>query len=267
LSAAPPNALKVAIGNDTPDRKEWKMRKWILMSIAAVCIALSGCAEFAAVMPDLASTMATGGGLTTEEIVSGLKEALTVGATNSATLASKIDGFNLNSAIRIPFPAEAVKVKDALLDAGLDNLVADFEKSLNRAAEEASKKAVPIFKDAILSMSFSDAKAILQGPNNAATEYLKAKTQTQLVAEFTPVVTNAVKTTDVTRYWTPIASAYNTITLFSGGTAVNPNLEEYVTQKALDGLFFLIAQEELKIREDPAARVTEILKKVFGSLG
>ncbi len=239
--------------------------KKIVPVIALSGLLLAGCAQVVSMLPEIGSVLASGGGLTTEEIIAGLKEALTVGATNSAALASKTDGFYLNSVIRIPFPQEAIRVKDAVAGAGFSSLVSDFEKSLNRAAEEASKKALPIFKDAILGMTITDARKILQGGENAATLYLQGKTQSALVSEFTPVVKNALQTVDVTRYWTPLLTAYNTLTIGSGQPRVNTNLEQYVTEKALAGLFHLVGQEEKKIREDPAARVTEILKKVFGS--
>jgi hypothetical protein len=137
--------------------------------------------------------------------------------------------------------------------------------SINRAAEEAAKTALPVFKDAVTGMTIPDALGILRGAENAATTYLRGKTEPQLLAGFTPVVRNAIQTVNVTRYWSPVATTYNNLIKITGGTAVNPNLEQYITQKALDGLFFLIAQEEAKIRRDPVARVTEILKRVFGA--
>jgi len=245
------------------------MKKIIVLTISLSCLMLVSCVEILKQIPVKQSTSIgskTSSSLTSNEIISGLKEALIVGAINSTALTSKTDGFNLNSLIRIPFPPEAIKVKNTVEQLGFTNLVNDFELSLNRSAEEASKKALPIFKDAIVNMSISDGIGILRGPNNAATDYLKAKTQNALVSEFTPVVKNAIQTVDVTKYWTPIASVYNTSTLLTGESQVNPNLDQYITQKALDGLFCLIAQEELKIRENPAARASEILKKVFGSI-
>jgi len=250
-----------------PLRKEPIMKKCALLVLLLAGLALVCCAELATILPELAS--AAGGGLTTEEIVAGLKEALVVGATNSSSTAAKNDGFNLNSAIRIPFPQEAIQVKKTLEDAGLNNLVSQFETSLNRSAEEASKKALPIFKNAITSMTIDEAVKILRGSDYAATEYLKTKTTAALTAEFTPVVGNALKTVNVTRYWTPVVTAYNMARAVSGGSsssnAIDPDLEAYVTGKALEGLFYLIGEEEKKIREDPAARVTELLQKVFGS--
>lgn len=243
------------------------MKRIIVLTISLSCLMFFGCVEVMKQIPggNGPGMGSTGGGLTSDEIISGLKEALVVGAMNSTSLTSKTDGFNLNPLIRIPFPPEAMKVKTTVEQLGFTNLTKDFEQSLNRAAEEASKKALPIFKDAIVNMSIMDGLGILKGPNNAATEYLKSKTMNALVSEFTPVVKNAVQTVDVTKYWGPIASVYNKTTLLTGESQVNPNLDQYITQKALDGLFYMIAQEEMKIRENPAARATDILKKVFGS--
>lgn len=242
------------------------MKKFSIIIILASLLILTGCAEVLNQLAAQASGGKKGGGLTSEDIVKGLKEALVVGATNSALSTSKSDGFNLNALIRIPFPPEAIKVKKTVEKIGLSNLVKDFEKSLNRAAEEASKKALPIFKNAVMSMTISDGVKILRGADNAATEYLRSKTQAALIAEFTPVVKKAVEAVEVTKYWNPVASAYNNTTLFTGEKAVNPDLDKYITRKTLDGLFILIAKEEMKIRKDPVARVTDILKKVFGSI-
>mgnify|MGYP003748167021 CR=1 FL=1 len=242
------------------------MRKLAVYAIAvAVCASLWGCAELAQLAPPPTGPRTTKPGLTNQEVIAGLKEALVVGATNSTGFASKVDGFYKNPSLYIPFPEEAVKMKKTLVDAGFGNLVADFEKSLNRAAEESTKKALPIFKSAIMGMTVTDAMGILRGSNNAATTYLKSKTEAQLRAEFLPVAKQAIQSVEVTKYWNPVVKTYNRLTLLTGGTAVNPNLDEYVTQKAIDGLFLLIAQEEAKIRKDPAARVTDILKKVFAN--
>jgi len=244
------------------------MKKSFVLSVLLSCLMLAGCVDVLKnIQLDQVLNMGSsaGSGLTSDEVIRGLKEALILGAINSTALTSKTDGFNQNPLIRIPFPQEALKVKTTVEKLGSKSLINDFELSMNRAAEEASKKALPIFKNAITSMSISDGMGILRGSNNAATEYLKAKTQAALIAEFTPVVNNAVQTVNVTKYWTPITSLYNRTTLLSGEPRVNTNLDQYITQKALDGLFSLIAQEELKIRENPAARASEILKKVFGS--
>lgn len=134
--------------------------------------------------------------------------------------------------------------------------------TLNRAAEEASKEAVPVFVEAIKSMSISDAIGILKGGDHAATDYLKKATTTELQAKFKPVVQNAIQKVELTKYWNPVIKAYNRV---PGVEKKNPDLENYVTEKALSGLFLMVAKEEGKIRKDPAARATDLLKKVFAN--
>jgi hypothetical protein len=238
------------------------MKKLCVLSIFFASLILGGCAELNELIQ--IATPANGG-LTTDEVVKGLKEALTIGAVNSVSSASAIDGFFSNPQLFIPFPPEAVKMKNLLEQSGFSNLITDFEKSLNRAAEEASKKALPIFKNAITSMTITDAMGILQGADTAATHYLKSKTEAALKKEFTPVVKSAIQTVEVTRYWNPVASTYNRLAVLTGASQVTPNLEAYITGKSLDGLFYLIAEEEQKIRQNPAARVTDILRRVFGA--
>ena len=201
--------------------------------------------------------------LTNGEVISGLKEALSTGAQRSVNVASVVDGFNTNAAIRIPFPAEAIKVKNTLLDIGLKKPVEDFELTLNRAAEEAAKEAVPVFVDAITSMTIADGFAILKGGENAATNHLKDKTTAALIAKFRPKVETATQKVALTNYWKPLADAYNMATILTGGKAIEPDLNGYVTQKAADGLFLLLANEEKKIRQDPLARTTDLLRRVF----
>ncbi len=201
--------------------------------------------------------------LTNGEVISGLKEALSTGAQRSVNVASVVDGFNKNAALRIPFPAEAIKVKNTLLDIGLKKPVEDFELTLNRAAEEAAKEAVPVFVDAITSMTIADGFAILKGGENAATNFLKEKTTAALIAKFRPKVESATQKVALTNYWKPLADAYNLATILTGGKAIEPDLNGYVTQKAADGLFLLLANEEKKIRQDPLARTTDLLKRVF----
>lgn len=205
-----------------------------------------------------------GGGnqLTNAEVISGLREALSVGTNNSSTNASKTDGFWGNPKIKIPFPPEAMKVKDKMIQLGFKEKVDKFELTMNRGAEEAAKGAAPIFLDAIKGMSIGDGFAILKGGDNAATNYLKEKTSSPLHDKFMPVVKDALSKVKLTDYWNPVITTYNKI---PGVEKQNPNLDEYVTQRGMAGLFTLIADEELKIRKDPVARVSDILKKVFGS--
>jgi enolase len=137
---------------------------------------------------------------------------------------------------------------------------------LNRAAEEAAKEALPIFVDAITSMSVQDGFAILNGGNGAATKFLKDQTTAKLTSAFAPKVAEAISRVKLTEYWSPIMTKYNAAMNLTGGEKINPDLNAYVTQKAIEGLFKMVEQEENKIRKDPAARVTELLAKVFGSL-
>ncbi len=203
----------------------------------------------------------SGSVLSNEEIIAGLKEALTVGATNSSNKLSLPDGFFANAAIKVLMPPEAKKVETALRSAGMGSMVDKAILSMNRAAEEASSKAAPIFLDAIRQMSFQDALSILKGADTAATFYLKQKTSTALTAAFRPIIEQALSKTDATKYWKDVFDTYNKLpTTFK---KINPDLPAYVTDRSLSGLFFQVAQEEQKIRKDPAARVTETLKKVF----
>ena len=203
-------------------------------------------------------------GLTNTEVISGLKEALGVAINNSTALTSKLDGFNGNNLIKLPFPEDAIQVKNFLTDKGLfQNQIATFETTLNRAAEDASAKATPIFLDAIKSMSIQDGFEILKGGEGAATNFLKKKTTQRLIEAFSPVAKNSIEKVELTKYWNPIVSKYNAMDFIHGKGKVNPDLDQYVTNKAVDGLFTMMAIEENKIRKDPAARVTDILKKVF----
>jgi hypothetical protein len=204
-----------------------------------------------------------GAGLSNEDVVAGLKEALSIGARNGADKLSSVDGFFANAAIKVLMPEEAKKVESTLRNLGLGNLVDNAILSMNRAAEEASKSAAPIFVDAVKSMSIQDAFGILKGSDSAATVYLKGKTTVNLTNAFQPVIDKALEKTNATRYWKDLFETYNKLpTTFN---KVNTDLSGYVTSKALTGMFYQVALEEQKIRKDPAARVTDILKKVFGS--
>lgn len=214
-------------------------------------------------MQNVLNSLPSNTALSNEEVISGLKEALRLGTERSVEKASVVDGFWNDARIRIPFPAEAMKVKNTLMDLGIKKPVEDFEHTMNKAAEEAAKEAVPVFVDAITSMSIQDGFNLLRGGENAATNFLREKTSEALRAKFTPVVEKATQQVALTSYWTPVANAYNTASLLTGGKAVDPDLNAYVTTKAMDGLFLLLADEEKKIRQDPAARATALLQKVF----
>ena len=206
-----------------------------------------------------------GGGvsLSNDEIVAGLKEALSVGAQNSSGKLSALDGFFANVAIKVLMPAEAKKVETTLRNAGMGQMVDDAILSMNRAAEEASKSAAPIFIDAIKQMGFQDALSILRGTDTAATSYLKGRTLPSLTSAFRPVIDEALQKTGATKHWKTVFETYNKLpTTFK---KINTDLSGYVTEKALTGLFYQVAIEEQQIRKNPAARVNDVLKKVFGS--
>lgn len=233
-----------------------------LISLAVSCEVLDEATKV--ITTDSGSTTAPA--LTNGEVISGLKEALNVGISNSVNLTSIQDGFFKNAAIKLPFPEDAMKVKTKALEWGLDNQVNKFEETLNRAAEEATKEALPIFKDAILNMSIQDGFTILNGGQGAATKFLKDNTKSKLVTAFSPKVEAAISKVKLTDYWNPIITKYNGAMAVTGGQKIDPDLNAYVTAKAIDGLFYMVEQEENKIRLDPAARVSDILQKVFGSL-
>jgi len=230
-----------------------------ILALAAVSLFSCSPQDMQNVLNSLPSSTA----LTNEEVVNGLKEALRLGTERSVDKASVADGFWSDARIKIPFPPEAIKVKNTLTDLGIKKPVEDFERTLNKAAEQAAKEAVPVFVDAITSMSIQDGFNLLRGGENAATNFLREKASDALRAKFTPVVERATQQVALTSYWTPVASAYNTASLLTGGKAVDPDLNAYVTTKAMDGLFLLLADEEKKIRQDPAARATALLQKVF----
>lgn len=235
-----------------------------IIAILSVVVLLSSCDVLLDALGDLDS----GGGttqLTQAEVAQGLKEALKVGIGNVVNVVAVTDGFYKNSEIRIPFPEEAIKVKEFCINAGLKNQVTQFEEKLNRAAEEAAKGSKDVFIAAITQMTISDAITILKGGDDAATLYLKKTTSTTLYNKFYPVVVSATDKIMLAKYWTPLVEKYNTAMTITGGEKVNTDLNAYVTNKALDGLYLMVAKEEKKIRVDPVARVTDILVKVFGS--
>lgn len=198
--------------------------------------------------------------LTNEEVIKGLKEALSVGTNSSTQIASKLDGFYKNKEIFIPWPEEAKEMKAKLLKLGFATKINEFEMSLNRAAEEAALKAAPVFLNAITNMSVQDGFAILKGADTAATNYLRKNTYASLKQQFSPIVKDAIAKVNVTALWNPLVTSYNKIPLVK---KQNPDLENYVTDKAINGLMLLISKEEVNIRNNPAARVSDLLKKVF----
>jgi hypothetical protein len=201
--------------------------------------------------------------LTTAEVAEGLKEALTKGISKGADIVSQLDGYFKNPEIKIPFPPEVKKVEDRLRKMGLGSEVDKFVLTLNRGAEDAAKESKPIFVAAIKGMTIQDAWAILKGEENAATSYLKRTTSAQLKEKFKPVIQNSLNKVNATKYYKDLVTTYNKIPLVE---KVNPNLDDYATDRAIEGLFIMIAKEEKNIRKDPLARTSELLKKVFGAV-
>jgi len=245
------------------------MKNKLMTFTVAMTMIFASCDELTNIAETATSVIGEGGGetaapaLTNDEVIAGLKEALTVGINKGSGLASATDGFFKNPAIKLPFPPDAQKVKDKAIDLGLQNKVDQFELTLNRAAEEATKEAGPIFIQAIKDMSIGDGFTILKGEDNAATNYLRDKTTSKLVSAFSPKVKAAIDKVQLTKYWTPLTKAYNSANILTGGSDINTDLNAFVTERAIKGLFLLVEKEEKNIRKDPLARATDILKKVF----
>lgn len=200
--------------------------------------------------------------LTAAEVGAGLKEALINGISKGSDLVSQMDGYFKNPEIKIPFPPDVKKVEDRLRQIGLGGEVDKFVMTLNRGAEDAAKEAKPIFIAAIRQMTIDDAWAILKGEPDAATQYLKRTTSTQLKEKFKPVIQASLDRVNATKYYSEIINRYNSIPLVQ---KVNPDLNDYATDLAMQGLFTMIAKEENNIRQDPLARTSELLKRVFGA--
>ncbi|MBI3510852.1 MAG: DUF4197 domain-containing protein [Bacteroidetes bacterium] len=241
------------------------MKKILLPSLAFVII-LVACTDLNKTVNDINKqiTTTTGNlpGLSNDDIVSGLKDALTQGATKAAQRGSAVDGFFKNPKIHIPFPPTVQNVKDWAIKFGMQSQVDKFEETLNRAAEAAAKDAAGIFIDAVKTMTVTDGLSILKGADTAATHFLREKCTSSLNVKFKPTIHNATQQVKLTEYWTPITTAYNKI---PGHTAVNTDLDQYVDDRAVDGIFKLVGEEETNIRTNPAARATDMMKKVFGS--
>jgi len=199
--------------------------------------------------------------LTEGEIGKGLKEALTIGIEKGVDQLSKPDGYFKDLEIKIPMPKEAKSVEEKLRAIGQGKKVDEAIESMNRAAEDAAIGAKDLFVTAIKEMTIKDAVAILKGEDDAATRYLENHTRQQLIEKFKPIIKKSLDKVDATKYWKSVFSSYNKIPFVK---KVNPDLDDYVTEKAIDGLFVQIAKEEIEIRKNPLARVTDLLKKVFG---
>lgn len=203
-----------------------------------------------------------GSGLSNNEVVAGLKQALEIGSNNAGNQLSVLNGYFGNQLIKIIMPPEARQVESTLRSIGMGKEVDKAILAMNRAAEDAAKKAAPIFVNAIKSMSIQDGLSVLKGGNGAATNFLKGRTNTELSNAFRPVIENSLRKVDATKYWSQLFTVYNRLP--TTRNKINPDLTGYVTERALNGLFITVEQEENKIRQNPAARVTDLLRKVFG---
>ena len=230
------------------------MKKILLLAMFPIFM---GCAE----LQDIANQMPGGGyGITNTEIAMGLQQALNFGIDKQVTKLTEENGFFNNELVRINLPPELQKVDKTLRDFGMSSLADEGLRVLNRAAEDAVKEATPVFVNAVRNITFTDARTILLGNNTAATTYLNNKTETELYAKFNPIISNSLNKVGATRVWANIIDRYNALPLT---TRVNPDLPDYVTNKALDGVFTMIAIEEQQIRTNLAARTTTLLQRVF----
>ncbi|SFU33269.1 Protein of unknown function [Pustulibacterium marinum] len=228
--------------------------KKLLISFCIIC-SLVSCAELQKAVNNLPNSV-----ITNADIANALKQALDKGIDKEVTKLTETDGFYKNQLVKITLPAELQKVDEGLRKVGLGNLADEGLKLLNRAAEDAVKEATPIFVNAVQEITFADAKNILLGDDNAATNYLEQKTTTALYNKFSPVINNSLSKVGATEIWSNLISKYNSLPLTND---VNPDLTDYVTNKALDGVFTMIAVEEKEIRTNINERTTTLLQKVF----
>jgi hypothetical protein len=228
------------------------MRKFLTF---ALIFSLTACAELQQVVNQLPQ-----GGLSQDEIASGLRQALNFGIDKQVSKLTQTDGFFKNELVKILWPQEIQKVDKTLRDIGLSSLADEGLKVLNRAAEDAVKEATPIFVNAVKEITFADAKNILLGSDDAATQYLTGKTQTELYAKFHPVINSSFSKVGADKIWGNLISKYNSLPLTND---VNPDLTDYVTSEALKGVYTMIAIEEKNIRTKLSSRTTDLLKKVF----
>lgn len=229
------------------------MKKMVLLILVFV---FSGCVEMQQAINQFPQTQGIGG----IDISAGLKEALNNGISKQVIKLTAVDGFYKNEAVKILLPDELKKVDSGLRKIGLGSLADEGLKVLNRAAEDAVKEATPIFADAVMNMSFTDAKTILMGNENSATTYLQNTTSTALYGKFNPVIKNSFTKVGANKIWSNIINKYNGIPFVQ---KVNPDLTDYVTNQAMAGVFKMIAVEEKNIRTNLNARTSVLLQKVF----
>lgn len=223
------------------------MKRYILLFLCSLLSAASVQAQTAAPADNM--------------LAAGFKEALSMGAKKAVEMVSRPDGYFGNQAIKIPLPENMKMVADTLAKAGMQKQVDEFTLSMNRAAEKAAPQAASIFGDAIKNMSFEDVNTIYSGGDTAATEFFKDKTSGKIFTAFKPVISSSMGQEGTTALFNKLMTAYNTMPLVP---KTSVDIEEYVTNKAIDGLFTMVGMEEKKIRTDPAARTTDLLKSVFG---
>jgi hypothetical protein len=238
------------------------MKRNILITLVFTMALIMNCE--AQLIKDLKKMVqpSSSGKLTEEEAASGIREALIKGTTTGVETVSKLDGYFKNPEIKIPFPPEAKEIEQKLRAIGLGNKVDEAVLSINRAAEDAAVEAKPIFISAIKNLTLRDVFNIVKGEKDEATRYLKNNTTQQLTVQFRPKIETSLEKVDATKYWDDVITSYNKIPFVK---KMNPDLAEYVTEKAIEGLFVMIAREEENIRKNPAARTTELLRKVFGN--
>lgn len=236
------------------------MKKATLICGLVLAVVLNGTIAPAQILKNILSSAKSSGTPTNLEIGTALKQALEQGTGKSSDQLSAVNGFFGNAAIKILFPPEAQKAEKTLRAIGLNKLCDDVILSLNRAAESAAKEAKPIFIDAIKQMTLQDVTNILLGKQDAATDYFKRTTTVQLSAKFKPVIQVNLDKTGATKYYATAAANFNKVPFVK---KINPDISDYVTQKAIDGLFLEIAKEELNIRQNLGARSTPVMQKVF----
>lgn len=230
--------------------------------VSLIALTTLGCAELAALEFPLPGM--TGGRLNESTVAAGLREALNIGSQRASSALSRVGGFSDDPILRLSLPQELATVASTMRMVGFGAQVDALELSMNRAAEAAVAEAVPIFSNAITSMTIADAFGILNGPDDAATEYFRVRTSDALRARFAPIAQDGMRKVGLYRSYEEIKRAYERIPLM---TMPAPDLERQVTDRALEGLFLELAKEEAKIRADPAARSTELLRRVFGGVG
>jgi hypothetical protein len=249
-------------------RKGWSSGLTLTAVIIVATIFIKSCASLENIqLPPLPG--GTSAPLTEAEIIRGLKEALRVGAEQAVAQTNKTDGFFKNDLIRIPWPQDAIGAYNYINNnvPGMRPVLDEVVLKMNRGAEQASEKAKPIFLDVIMNMSIQDARNILMGEKNAATQFLRERTYQSLHTAFKPDIHKALESVGAATAWSSVTTYYNPVArVMPSLQPINTDLSDHTTTQALNGLFLIIEQEELKIRTDPVARVNDILRRVFGSV-